>query len=415
MGRAIYVTDVQSENDDSEAAELRDRMVEAIVSGWDRKLSEGVLAALRTVPRHLFTPGASLEEAYTNDSFATKRDAQGVALSTVSAPWVQARMLELAALRPGMRALEIGSGGYNAALMAEVVGPEGEVVSLDIDPEVTERAERLLSEAGYNRVKVLTGDGTYGAAELAGEGGFDAIIVTVQAPDIPAAWRDQLAQNGRLVVPLTFRGTHRVLAFEHEDGHLVSRDSTRCGFVGMQGDNTHSVQSIELAGRDLRLVISRDQAADAETLRAAVASGEESTEWTGVVLRGNEGVLPSLELWLTSTLDPSGTVYASSQAVEKGLSGWTIAATATWTSDTVAYLTMRPDSSGGFELGVRAYGAGHAAQAHAMAESIRTWDSLGRGATPEPIIRVFSRDAAEDQLDGIVVSNRHSRLAISRA
>lgn len=414
MGRVIYVTDVQDENDDSEAAELRDRMVEAIVSGWDKKLSDGVLVALGTVPRHLFTPGASLEEAYTNDSFTTKRDAQGVALSTVSAPWVQARMLELAGLRPGMRALEIGSGGYNAALMAEVVGPEGEVVSLDIDPEVTERAERLLSEAGYNRVKVLTGDGTYGAAELAGEGGFDTIIVTVQAPDIPAAWRDQLTQNGRLVVPLTFRGAHRVLAFEHEDGHLVSRDSTRCGFVGMQGDNTHSVQSIELAGRDLRLVISRDQAADAETLREAVASGEESTEWTGVVLRGNEGVLPSLELWLTSTLDPSGTVYASSQAVEKGLSGWTIAAPATWTPDTVAYLTMRPDSSGGFELGVRAYGTSHDAQAHAMAESIRTWDSRGRGATPEPIIRVFPPDAAEDQLDGIVVSNRHSRLAISR-
>lgn len=385
------------------------------MSGWDRKLSDGVLAALRTVPRHLFIPECSLEQAYTNDSFATKRDVRGVALSTVSAPWVQARMLELAGLRPGMRALEIGSGGYNAALMAEVVGSEGEVVSLDIDIEVTERAEKLLARAGYGRVKVLTGDGTYGAAELAAEGGFDAIIVTVQAPDIPAAWRSQLATNGRLVVPLTFRGTHRVLTFEHEGDHLVSRDSTRCGFVGMQGDNTHSVQSIELAGSDLRLVISRDQAADSDALREAVASGEESTEWTGVVLRGDEGVLPSLELWLTSTTDPSGTVYASSQAAEMGLSGWTIAATATWTHDTVAYLTMRPGSSGGFELGVRAYGTDHAAPAHAMAESIRTWNSLGRGATPEPIIRVFPPDAAEDGLDGIVVSNRHSRLTISRA
>lgn len=186
------MTDAQTVNGESAAVELREHMVSEVVSGWGRKLSPGVLAAMRTLPRHRFTPGASLSEAYANDSFATKRNVEGQALSTVSAPWGQARMLELSQLRPGMRALEIGSGGYNAALIAEVVGPEGEVISVDIDPEVTDRAQELLTAAGCGRVKVLCADGTYGARELMPEGGFDAVIVTVQAPDIPAAWRDQL-------------------------------------------------------------------------------------------------------------------------------------------------------------------------------------------------------------------------------
>src|SRR5882762_7605506 len=121
----------------------------------DRLIAEGavttpeVAAAVRAVPRHLFTPGLPLERAYANQVVFVKRDEHGVPTSSVSAPDIQAIMLEQAGIRPGMRLLEIGSGGYNAALMAELAGPAGEVTTVDIDPAVTHRAHRCLDEAGY--------------------------------------------------------------------------------------------------------------------------------------------------------------------------------------------------------------------------------------------------------------------------
>src|SRR5262245_57191173 len=108
--------------------------------------------AFRTVPRHLFVPdGTPLEVAYnTDDSVTIKTDEGGGVISSTSAPFIQARMIEQAGLGPGMRVLEIGSGGYNAALLAEIVGPDGWVVSVDIDPDVTGRARALLAATGYS-------------------------------------------------------------------------------------------------------------------------------------------------------------------------------------------------------------------------------------------------------------------------
>jgi protein-L-isoaspartate(D-aspartate) O-methyltransferase len=164
--------------------------------------SDRVADAFRTVPRHLFAPGAPLEAAYANDVVIAKRDRRGVALSSVSAPQIQAMMLEQAQLGLGMRALEIGSGGYNAALMAELVGPHGQIATVDIDPDVVDRARRCLLDAGYRRVNVVLADGEEGAAEHAP---YDRLIVTVGAWDIPPAWAAQLADGGTITVPLRIR------------------------------------------------------------------------------------------------------------------------------------------------------------------------------------------------------------------
>ncbi|NED52258.1 methyltransferase domain-containing protein, partial [Micromonospora aurantiaca] len=95
--------------------------------------------------------------------------------SSVSATYIQARMIEMAALAPGMTVLEIGSGGYNAALVAEVVGPAGHVVSVDIDPEITEQARDLLGKAGYGgRVTVVRHDAEH---PVSGFEQFDRILV----------------------------------------------------------------------------------------------------------------------------------------------------------------------------------------------------------------------------------------------
>ena len=141
-------------------------------------------AAFLAVPRHLFTPGEPLHRAYANDIVVTRTDSAGMPTSSVSAPGMQAVMLEQAQVRPGMRVLEIGSGGYNAALLAELAGPAGQVVTADIDPQVTARARDCLARAGYPQVTVMLADREYG---VPGHAPYDRIIVTAGAWDIPRA------------------------------------------------------------------------------------------------------------------------------------------------------------------------------------------------------------------------------------
>lgn len=149
------------------AGALREVMVrELCEQGWIR--SERVADAFRTVPRHLFAPGTSLETAYaTHNSVVTKSDEQGKATSVVSAPYIQAMMVEQAGISPGMRVLEIGSGGYNAALIAELVGEAGEVTTVDIDPDVVDRARSCLMAAGYNKISLVVADAEGGVPEHA--------------------------------------------------------------------------------------------------------------------------------------------------------------------------------------------------------------------------------------------------------
>jgi protein-L-isoaspartate(D-aspartate) O-methyltransferase len=178
---------------------MRDALVDRLRTGG-MITSLVVEQAFRSVPRHAFVPaGTPLEVAYNADeSVATKTDEHGVIISSISAPFIQARMIEQAELGPGMSVLEIGSGGYNAALLAEVVGLDGQVVSADIDPEVTDRASALLEAAGYRRrVTVVLADAEHGLPEF---GPFDAVIVTAGAWDIPPAWLEQLATGGVIVV-----------------------------------------------------------------------------------------------------------------------------------------------------------------------------------------------------------------------
>ncbi|NED81673.1 methyltransferase domain-containing protein, partial [Streptomyces sp. SID11233] len=163
----------------------------------------------------------------------------GVQTSSVSAPQIQAMMLEQAQVKPGMRVLEIGSGGLNAAYLAELVGPDGAVVTVDIDASVTDRASWLLEEHGYDQVRVLTAD----AAEPLPVEGADVVLVTAGAWDIAPAWIAQLKQGGRLVVPLRMRGLTRSIAFTRvagEHGPYLESESARiCGFVPMQGSTAH--------------------------------------------------------------------------------------------------------------------------------------------------------------------------------
>lgn len=337
------MTTQEAHTDTHESAAARHSLADNL-RAKGRLRSDRVTRAFRTVPRHRFAPEATISEAYADDVVRTKKNEHGETLSSISAPWLQAEMLEQSGLGPGMRALEIGSGGYNAALLADIVGPTGHVVSIDIDPFVTDRARRFLKDTGYDdRVTVLEADGAHAAGDHAPPGGFDAILVTAEAADLPPTWAEQLAPAGRLVVPLRFRGMSRAWCFEHENGQLISRRHTYCGFVRMQGEAASSERHIRFDCEPrVQLTIDENQHANHDALQKAFA-GPRHEVWPGVPLAREEPALPVLDMWLAGDQTPFGLFHASNQAHEEGLTAWVLDAgtAATWTRDSFAYVALR--------------------------------------------------------------------------
>src|SRR6516164_1402300 len=146
---------------------MRERLATRVIAA-NHIGSDLVADALWTVPRHLFLPDLPPEVAYRDDAIVTKRDADGLAISSSSQPGIMAIMLDQLDLAPGHRVLEIGAGtGYNAALISHVVGPSGQVTSVDIDPELVGQAREHLVGAGFGDVAVVCADGAGGYPERA--------------------------------------------------------------------------------------------------------------------------------------------------------------------------------------------------------------------------------------------------------
>ena len=184
-----YAPRVQVPNEgDRQAARLR--MVETQIRGRG-VLSRVVLDAMSRVPRHLFVPLEVRPFAYEDRPLPI---GQG---QTISQPYIVAYMTEALQTAPDHNVLEIGTGsGYQAAVLAELVR---EVYTIEIIPELADRARRRLAEAGYRNVQVRTGNGYLGWPERAP---FPRIIVTAAPPEIPAALVDQLAIGGTMVIPV---------------------------------------------------------------------------------------------------------------------------------------------------------------------------------------------------------------------
>jgi methyltransferase of FxLD system len=202
--------------------------------------SDAVADALSTIPRERFIPEVmaqeGLEAVYRDQAFVTKKDLRGMPLSSSSQPALMARMLELLELRPRLRVLEVGTGtGYNAALLAHLVGAQGKVTSIDVDRELARRAKRALKESGYT-VSVSVGDGRIGYDPAAP---YDRIIVTACADEIPRAWLEQLKEGGLLEVPLRLdpdRAAIQVIpVFQRRGDRLHSTALTWGGFMPLHG------------------------------------------------------------------------------------------------------------------------------------------------------------------------------------
>jgi protein-L-isoaspartate(D-aspartate) O-methyltransferase len=219
---------------DDEARSRNEQLVAQLESTGTLR-EPAVAGAFRTVLRHWFLPGRPLDEVYEDAAIMTKVGDRGMPLSSSSQPTIMAIMLQLLRPAPGNRVLEVGAGtGYNAALIAHLVGPEGQVVTVDIDPELAAQARANLAGAGVSGVQVEAADGALGWLPAAP---YDRVIVTASTDDLAPAWTEQLAGAGRLVLPLMLAGPGQLCAaFVRQDGDLAAGELCLCGFMPMRGD-----------------------------------------------------------------------------------------------------------------------------------------------------------------------------------
>ncbi|MFK3984451.1 methyltransferase, FxLD system [Micromonospora sp. NPDC050397] len=399
--------------DADRAAELRNVLVDKLLTDG-MITSPAVEAAIRAVAREGFMPAETpLEIAYgVDNSVVTKRDAHGVPISSVSAAYIQARMLEQAELRPGMTVLEIGSGGLNAAYIAEIVGPDGHVVSVDIDAEVIDRAATLLDDAGYaKRVRVLVADAGHGVPD---GGPFDAIIVTVGAWDIAPAWVDQLAAEGVLVLPLIMNGVTRTIGFRRTGDHLTSTSTEVAGFVPMQGAGQHLERVFLLPdanGNSVKLRFDSGVPDDVSQLDGILAT-RRTDLWSDVTI--NHGVsFADLHLWFAWFL-PGFCLLAVDEETELAAERGAWFPFGVVRGSGLAYLAIRPALDGaGVEFGARAYGRDGERAASAMVEQIRAWDYIGRDN--EATFRYWPAGSNQSQipLDVAAMHKIHGVVTIS--
>jgi len=201
----------------------RKRMVENQIASQGITDSR-VLAAMLKVPRHLFVEEALRDQAYGDYSLPIGEG------QTISQPYIVALMTEALELKGHEKVLEIGTGsGYQAAILAELARW---VYSIERHPTLAQRAKRLLEELGYYNVIIRVGDGTKGWAEVAP---FEAIIVTAAGPQIPEPFIEQLAEGGRLVMPVGDEWSQTLVKVVKRGGKIHQETLSGVRFVKLVG------------------------------------------------------------------------------------------------------------------------------------------------------------------------------------
>lgn len=274
--------------------------------------SRAVESAFRHVPRHLFLPHTPLEQVYTDAVIPTKFDGEQ-AISSSSQPSMMAIMLEQADLKAGQRVLEIGAGtGYNAALIAHLIRKRfpktaARLTTLDFDADIVADARANLDRAGYSDVQTVQADGWQGYPPHAP---YDRIMLTVRAADIAPAWVDQLAADGRLILPLdlwagaqysfTFQRAH---AAQLGGDILVSRAAYPCGFMPLRGQAAQLGDEMAFIGTDDGLTVNHFNAAHEQFSLAhylRLLKHEARVYSSGVRMSGHEFYSGGFWLWLAS-------------------------------------------------------------------------------------------------------------------
>lgn len=186
---------------------------------------ERVLAAMEAVPRHEFVPPDQQGRAYADSALPIGEG------QTISQPWIVAAICQALRLSGSERVLEIGSGsGYSAAVLSRLAAA---VVGVERHPSLAAGARRALDRIGIENVELLVGDGSRGMPERAP---FEAIAVHATAPAPPRSLLGQLADGGRLVVPIATDSVDLLTAFERRGDELRSEEIGPCRFVPLIGE-----------------------------------------------------------------------------------------------------------------------------------------------------------------------------------
>jgi protein-L-isoaspartate(D-aspartate) O-methyltransferase len=397
--------------------------------------SPGVEAAFRAVLRHHFLPGTPLKEVYSDRAISAKQDEEGRWISSSSQPAIMAIMLEQLGLQPGHNVLEIGTGpGFNAALMAHIVGETGRVVTVEIDQDLADAARLHLETAGFDQVLVVCADGGYGYPEAAP---YDRIILTVGSHDITPAWWEQLTPDGRLVLPLVLRGSMKSIAFQRAGDHLASLSENDCGFIQLRGDYASPFQGrIELGPEPgLRLEAIERLPLAGEAVYSLLTA--ESGNWpAGIEVTAWDVLQGSLWTWLSLREPRIGRMVAEGDFAGQDLvpamiriEGRNLAATAVLLGETgLAMLTRppnqpiptvtmdklyAPDSPAArpFPLFVRQFGPDET-PARQLLELVQSWKTSGTPAGKLQI-RAYRRDTDYQSAAGeIVLEKQWTKLII---
>jgi protein-L-isoaspartate(D-aspartate) O-methyltransferase len=397
---------------DDELARMRKRLATRVVASH-RISSERVAAALHTVPRHLFLPEQRPEAAYRDDAIVTKRDEAGQPISSSSQPAIMAIMLDQLDLAPGHRVLEIGAGtGYNAALMSHIVGPSGQVTSVDIDPELVVRAREHLARAGFGQVTVVGADGAGGDPEHAP---YDRIIATVGVSDLAPAWLAQAVPRARIVVPLDVRGIQVSAAFERAapdvpGGPWTSRSLAPCGFMRMRGSLAGPERVVLLAPGLSLLLPDGTPEVNGEAV-AELLAGPPAPYPIGVQA-GPAQVTWGLGLWLAAREPRSCGLHEERLAGRRGApASWLTGAPLRgpgWHStlalldgDSLAIVTSATaaDRSGLLTLAAAGFGPRAADLAAELAAHVQAWGDAGRPGITGLHVDAYPRSPAADPPD----------------
>ncbi|WP_214104596.1 methyltransferase, FxLD system [Acrocarpospora catenulata] len=395
----------------STPADFRRQLVEHI-KGRGTFRTAAVEHAFNVVPREKFLPEVDTAEAYAPRVQITKYAEDGSALSSASDPNLVATQAEDLDVQPGHKVLEIGAAtGINAALLAELTGTDGHVVTIEIDEDLTHRARAALQRAGYERVEVVCGDGAEGWQPAAP---FDRMVVTAGAWDISTPWWTQLAPGGRIVVPLRLHGSGltRSIAFDlAADGRSMTGSHARvCGFVPLRGSAAHTAARISL-GHDATLNVDTADQPDAEVLSHALSHPAEQL-WTGLNVGDHEPV-EHLDLWLATHTTGFARLAVTPAARRDGrltpALRW--AGACLHDGGTIAYLAVREHGPISKELGVIAHGPDARALADRLADLLTQWNH-NRPARP----RIITHPATTpvDQLPaGFRIDRPDTRLTIT--
>ena len=403
---------INDPNDAGSPSALRNALVDQLKSRGQLD-DPRVEAAFRAVPRHLFLPEFPVDSVYEDQGFITKsRD--GVFLSSSTGPSPMAYMLQNLDLRPGHHVLEIGAGtGYNAGLIAQIVGESGNVVTVDIDRDIVEDARRHLSAAGFGRVKVKCADGGYGYPD---DAPYDRIILTTGAWDITPAWREQLKRGGRLLLPLSIRGDHQgVVAFDNQGDHLTSGNVRPTGFIFLRGAFAGPTVELPIGPQKDAVIIGDQIDLDAESIYELLTGHFEDLA-SGLPATWNE--LYGLRLWLAAR-EPRTCEFNDVDGPDRIIPLFYQARNADqdicWTDGIlaergIAVFHRDADQAQPFELVVRSYGP-DVGVAERLVGHISAWEAAGRPSISDIRITVLPMDTPYQPVDNeIVVPKRWNKL-----